>query len=72
MSTNNVTCNHLDKKTANEIAFTTAQVLGTQNLSNGREAYYTVSAWTTSGKNGETLALPLPEALVALGTEYYE
>lgn len=71
MSTNNVTCNHLDKKTANEIAFTTAQVLGTQNLSNGREGY-TVSAWTTSGKNGETLALPLPEALVALGTEYYE
>ena len=70
-STNNFNINHLEKKNAADISFTTAQKLGPQNISNGREGYYSSSDWTTTGKNGEALSGPLPSALVNLGEDYY-
>lgn len=38
----------------------------------GNGKSYAASAWTMTGKNGESLEYPLPSALVALGTEYYD
>ena len=42
------------------------------NVSNNSGKTYVGSAWTTTGKNGETLAFPLPQDLVDLGTEFYQ
>lgn len=42
-----------------------------QNLGGGRGPY-AASEWTMTGYNGESLEYPLPSALVALGTEYYD
>lgn len=38
----------------------------------GNGKSYAASAWTMTGYNGESLEYPLPSALVALGTEYYD
>lgn len=38
----------------------------------GNGKSYAASAWTRTGYNGESLEYPLPSALVALGTEYYD
>ena len=42
------------------------------NPTNSAGKTYVGSAWTTTGKNGEALAFPLPSDLVALGTEFYQ
>lgn len=42
------------------------------DVKNGSDIKYIGSDWTTTGKNGETLAFPLPSDLVALGTEFYQ
>lgn len=39
-------------------------------VANGKT--YNASDWTMTGYNGESLEYPLPSALVALGTEYYD
>ena len=41
-------------------------------VKNGSNKTYTASDWTTTGKNGETLAFPLPKDLVDLGPEFYQ
>ena len=42
------------------------------DVKNASNKTYTASDWTTTGKNGETLAFPLPKDLVDLGTEFYQ
>jgi hypothetical protein len=42
------------------------------DVKNASNKTYTASDWTTTGKNGETLAFPLPQDLVDLGTEFYQ
>ena len=42
------------------------------DVKNGSDIKYVGSAWTTTGKNGETLAFPLPKDLVDLGPEFYQ
>ena len=42
------------------------------NVANGSGKTYVGSDWTLVGKNGETLAFPLPQDLVDLGTEFYQ
>lgn len=42
------------------------------DIKNGSGITYIGSAWTTNGKNGETLAFPLPSDLVNLGPEFYQ
>lgn len=42
------------------------------SVSNGSGKTYVGSEWTTTGKNGETLAFPLPQDLVDLGPEFYQ
>ena len=42
------------------------------DVKNGSNIKYVGSDWTTTGKNGETLAFPLPQDLVNLGPEFYQ
>ena len=42
------------------------------DIKNGSGITYVGSAWTLTGKNGETLAFPLPSDLVNLGPEFYQ
>lgn len=42
------------------------------NVANSTGKTYLGSAWTTTGKNGETLPFPLPQDLVDLGPEFYQ
>ena len=42
------------------------------NVANSTGKTYLGSAWTITGKNGETLPFPLPQDLVDLGPEFYQ